>query len=183
MFEVAYAMSLIHRLRGAAGMLFDKLPNRVIVMLAVALLAWITTHSYQLTAIIAVGYFIFIIFGWGAYYITPADFEMNPNMASRQKEIPPIDWLIAKLPPYRLIQNFIGMFLRGLFIAPVFIAYYWLGFNDKALWLIPIFGLCMAVSYYIPPALSYVTKWNFDYNSYCEGMVGGFLGVLLSMHK
>lgn len=177
MLNIIFNFAILHRIRGAQGNLFDKIPSRIIVLIGIFLTA-LSYSDYKISSVITVGYFFYILFGWGSYFIHPDDFKLQPFIVSRQREISWIDWLISKLPPYMLLQNFFGMVLRGFFTAPLFTALYFLGFHEALLAAFS-FPFFMAFSYLIPPYISFITRWNFDYTSYCEGLTGASFGYII----
>lgn len=185
MIEYAIAGAILgacaHRERGSAGNLWaisDRFPATVCMAATVFLL----THSMRATDIAGTGYFFYIIFGWNAYFIQPEHFKLIRTIGAREREIGWIDWLIAKLPPYDLIRNAAGMYLRSLFIVPLFANLAIL----QGSWRPLVFGFMCAswisAGYILFPFIAYVTGKDFDQTSYAEGWAGaGIIVFILGM--
>lgn len=174
---LAFITAILHRVRGQENDLFTGINDRIIVTLGMSAAFFLLGHNIIDAAIIGAGYFFYIIWGWGAYFTTPADFDYIKSTGLREPEIPWIDWLIGKLPSYRVVQNFVGMVLRGLYAAPVMFA---LGWHHNDLNAAAIEAACFAVlmgcAYTLTAAISRLTARNFDYTAYAEAITGFSFG-------
>ncbi len=165
----------IHRERGNDGKLWEWLSDRYPAALQMAgtMLFWARDPWSAL--IVLLGYFFYIVFGWGSYFTSPSHFNAPELVGPREPEIPWIDWLIAKLPRYIILQNFVGMFLRSLFFIPMYAALAW---HHHTWW--PILNgiylsALIAGGYTFFPWLAHITKWKFDCTAAAEGWAGGWI--------
>jgi hypothetical protein len=114
--------------------------------------------------IVALGMYFWAVFGWGDYF----DFSGKKN-----DEIAPIDWLISRLMRPSPLADCVSMSIRGLFIAPMFIALAFVGYPFA-----PFYGLVGALQ-----GIIYYTSWKllkkYDYTDFAELLTGFVFGLAL----
>lgn len=136
------------------------------------------TQDWVSAAIVALGYFLFVSFGWGQYFTNPIDFTKPPPFPVN-KEIPWIDYLVSKLPNNIPFRKWVAMTLRGLYAMPIFIGLGVYGGNYLALLYGVLFAVLMGSSYFVTAWIDYKFTKLWPYTDYAEIMIGFFLGIAI----
>jgi hypothetical protein len=127
-------------------------------------IAGVSVLSWQVGVIVALGVWFWAIWGWGDYF----DFSDKRN-----DEIYILDWFLSRFIQPSPLADGVAMSLRGLFIAPMFIALAFVGYHFA-----PFYGLVGALQ-----GIIYYTSWKllkkYDYTAFAELLTGFVFGLAL----